>query len=123
MTDTALLAVLIAIVGGTLVGRAWAASRARGPRTGRPAFHASSHYAQGLHYLATGQLDLATHELAKVLREHPGAVEVQQVLSHLHREVGHVEKAIELHRSLLARSDLTRAERAHNLAMVPELVI
>jgi lipopolysaccharide biosynthesis regulator YciM len=30
--------------------------------------------------------------------------------------VGHVEKAIELHRTLLARSDLTRAERVHTLA-------
>jgi lipopolysaccharide biosynthesis regulator YciM len=69
-----------------------------------------------LHYLATGQLDPATHELAKVLREHPDAVEVQQVLSHLHREVGQVEKAIDLHRTLLARADLTRAERAHALA-------
>ncbi|MCG6922547.1 MAG: tetratricopeptide repeat protein [Acidobacteria bacterium] len=116
MTDTALLAVLIAGVGGILAGRAWAASRERSPREGRPAFRASPHYTQGLHYLATGQLDPATHELAKVLREHPDAVEVQQVLSHLHREVGQVEKAIDLHRTLLARSDLTRAERAHALA-------
>jgi lipopolysaccharide biosynthesis regulator YciM len=116
MTDTALLAVLIAAIGGTLAGRAWAASRDRSRREGRPAFRASPHYTQGLHYLATGQLDPATHELAKVLREHPDAVEVQQVLSHLHREVGQVEKAIDLHRTLLARSDLTRAERAHALA-------
>ena len=116
MTDTALLAVLIAAVGGLLAGRAWAASRERSPREGRPAFRASPHYTQGLHYLATGQLDPATHELAKVLREHPDAVEVQQVLSHLHREVGQVEKAIDLHRTLLARTDLTRAERAHALA-------
>ena len=116
MTDTALLAVLVAVVGGTLAGRAWAASRSRGPRKGREAFHSSAHYTQGLHYLATGHLDPAIHEFAKVLREHPDAVEVQQVLSHLHREVGHVEKAIELHRTLLARSDLTRAERVHTLA-------
>lgn len=116
MTDTALLAVLVAGVGGVLAGRAWAASRDRTPRQGRPLFRASPHYTQGLHYLATGQLDLASHELAKVLREYPDAVEVQQVLSHLHREVGQVERAIELHRSLLARTDLSRAERAHALA-------
>ncbi len=116
MTDTALLAVLVAGLGGVLAGRAWAASRDRTPRQGRPLFRASPHYTQGLHYLATGQLDLATHELAKVLREYPDAVEVQQVLSHLHREVGQVERAIELHRSLLARTDLSRAERAHALA-------
>ena len=116
MTDTALLAVLVAGLGGVLAGRAWAASRDRTPRQGRPLFRASPHYTQGLHYLATGQLDLASHELAKVLREYPDAVEVQQVLSHLHREVGQVERAIELHRSLLARTDLSRAERAHALA-------
>jgi lipopolysaccharide biosynthesis regulator YciM len=116
MTDTALIAVFVAAVGGTLAGRAWAASRQRSPREHRPAFRASPHYTQGLHYLATGQLEPAAHELAKVLREHPEAVEVQQVLSHLHREVGQVEKAIDLHRTLLARRDLTRAERAHTLA-------
>jgi len=116
MTDTALLAVFVAALGGVLAGRAWAASRSRAPRAGRPLFRASPHYTQGLHYLATGQLEPATHELTKVLREHPDAVEVQQVLSHLHREVGQVEKAIELHRALLARADLTRPERAHALA-------
>ena len=116
MTDTALLAVLVAAVGGLLAGRAWSASREGSPRQGRPLFRASPHYTQGLHYLATGQLEPATHELAKVLREHPDAVEVQQVLSHLHREVGQVERAIELHRALLARTDLSRAERAHTLA-------
>jgi len=116
MTDTALLAVLVAAVGGILAGRAWAASRARGVHGDRPAFRASPHYTQGLHYLASGQLDPAVHELAKVLREHPDAVEVQQVVSHLHREVGQVERAIELHRVMLARADLSRAERAHALA-------
>ena len=116
MTDTALLAVLVAAAGGTLAGRAWAASRRRSPHDGRASFRASPHYTQGLHYLANGQLDAAVHELAKVLREHPEAVEVQQVMSHLYREVGQVERAIELHRSLLARTDLTRAERAHALA-------
>jgi lipopolysaccharide biosynthesis regulator YciM len=116
MIDTALLAVLVAAAGGTLAGRAWAASRTRVTREGRPAFRASPHYTQGLHYLANGQLDPAIHELAKVLRDHPEAVEVQQVMSHLYREVGQVERAIEMHRSILARTDLSRAERAHALA-------
>jgi len=116
MTDTALLAVLVAAIGGTLAGRAWATSRVRAVHGERPAFRASPHYSQGLHYLASGQLDPAVHELLKVLREHPDAVEVQQVVSHLQREVGQVERAIELHRYILARTDLSRAERAHALA-------
>jgi lipopolysaccharide biosynthesis regulator YciM len=51
-----------------------------------------------------------------VLRDHPDALEVQQVQSHLFSEVGKVERAIEMHRALLGRGDLTRAERAHALA-------
>ena len=55
-------------------------------------------------------------ELAKVAREDPDAVDVLQVLSHLQRETGQVERAIQVHQALLARPDLTRAERAHALA-------
>ena len=38
------------------------------------------------------------------------------MLSHLYREVGKTERAIEIHRALVARRDLTRAERAYALA-------
>jgi lipopolysaccharide biosynthesis regulator YciM len=116
MTDTALLAVLLAALAGLLAGRAWAASRRRAELRTRPGFRSSPHYTEGLHGLATGQLEAAIRELGKVLREHPDAVEVQQVLSHLYREVGQVERAIEIHRSLLGRVDLTRAERGYVLA-------
>jgi lipopolysaccharide biosynthesis regulator YciM len=116
MTDTALVAVLLAAVAGALAGGAWAAGRKKARERARPLFRSSSHYTEGLHCLATGQLETAIHELGKVLREHPDAVEVQQVVSHLYREVGKVERAIEIHRELLARKDLTRPERAHALA-------
>jgi lipopolysaccharide biosynthesis regulator YciM len=116
MTDTALLAVLLATAAGALAGGAWVAGRRKADERRRPGFRSSPHYTEGLHCLATGQLESAIHELDKVLRDHPDAVEVQQVLSHLYREVGRVERAIETHRGLLARQDLTRAERAHALA-------
>jgi lipopolysaccharide biosynthesis regulator YciM len=115
VTDTALLAVAVAAAGGLLAGALWAATRTRGLR-GRLRSPASAHYMQGLHYLATGQVELAVSELGKVVREDPGAVEVAQVLSHLVREAGQVERAIQLHQGLLARADLTRSERAHVLA-------
>src|SRR5690349_24765731 len=54
--------------------------------------------------------------MAKVVREDPDAVEVQQVLGHLLSEAGQVERAIQVHQALLDREDLTRAERAHALA-------
>ena len=116
MSDTALLAVLVAAVGGVLAGLAWAAGRGRDEKRRRPGFRSSPHYSEGLHALATGQLELAIHELDKVRREHPDSVEVLQVLSHLYREVGKTERAIEIHRALIKRRDLTRAERAYALA-------
>jgi lipopolysaccharide assembly protein B len=116
VADTALLAVLLAAAAGILAGGAWVAGRRKAADRQRPAFRSSSHYTEGLHCLAAGQIETAVHELGKVLREYPEAVEVQQVLGHLQREAGRVERAIEIHRGLLARSDLTRAERAHALA-------
>jgi lipopolysaccharide biosynthesis regulator YciM len=116
MTDTALLAVLIAAIAGLLAGRAWAAALQRGDLRDRPAFRTSPHYTQGLHYLAAGQLELAISELTKVVREDPDAVEVSQVLGNLLREAGQVERALQLHHALLEREDLTRAERAYALA-------
>jgi lipopolysaccharide biosynthesis regulator YciM len=116
LTDTALVAVLLAAVAGMLAGLSWAAARGRGDGRARPGFRSSPHYSEGLHALASGQLELAIHELDKVRREHPDAVEVQQVLSHLYRELGQTERAIAIHRALIARRDLTRAERAYALA-------
>ena len=115
MNDTALLAVLLAAVAGLLAGRAWAASLRQGERD-RAGYRASPHYAQGLHYLASGHAELAATELAKVAREDPDAVEVLQVLGSLQREIGQVERAIQTHQALLGRRDLTRAERAQALA-------
>jgi lipopolysaccharide assembly protein B len=114
MPDTALLAVGLAAIAGFLAAQAWAAARRRRERGER--FRTSPHYTQGLHYLTAGQLELAISELTKVTREDPGAVDVVQVLSHLLREAGQVEKAIQLHQGLLARGDLTRAERAYVLS-------
>jgi lipopolysaccharide biosynthesis regulator YciM len=113
LSDSALVAVLVAAVAGILAGLAWAAARGRDDGRRLPGFRSSPHYSEGLHALATGQLELAIHELEKVRREHPGSVEVLQVLSHLYREVGKTERAIEIHRALIARRDLTRAERAY----------
>ena len=63
MTDTALLAVLLAAIAGLLAGRAWAAARRRGDSRDRPPYRVSPHYTQGLHYVAAGQRELATAAL------------------------------------------------------------
>lgn len=116
MTDTALLAVLLAAIAGVVAGRAWAAAHRRGELRDRPGFRSSSHYLLGLHYLGAGQTELAISELSKVAREAPEAVEVLQVLGDLLRESGRVERALEVRQQVLGRKDLTRAERAHALA-------
>jgi lipopolysaccharide biosynthesis regulator YciM len=115
VNDTALLATFLAGGAGVLAGRAWAASLRRGNLRGQPAFRTSFHYSQGLHYLAAGQLELAVSELSKVARDDKDAVDVLLVLGHLLREAGQVERAIQLHQGLLARDDLSRAERAQTL--------
>jgi lipopolysaccharide biosynthesis regulator YciM len=116
VSDTALLAVLLAGIAGVLAGRAWAAARRRGGPRDRSSGRGSPHYVQGLHYMAAGQLELAVSELTKVLRADPDAVEVQLVLGNLLREAGQMEKAIQAHQQLLSRADLARSERAHVLA-------
>jgi lipopolysaccharide assembly protein B len=116
MTDTALLAVLVAAIAGVAAGRAWAAALRRGDPRDRASYRTSPHYTQGLHYLTAGQPELAISELTKVIRDDPAALEVQLVLGNLLRETGQVERAIQVHGKLLARGDLTRAERIHALA-------
>jgi len=116
MPDTALLAVVLAAIAGILAGRAWAGALRSRELRDRPAFRTSVHYTEGLHDLASGQLELAITELTKVTREHPQAVEVMLVLSDLLREAGQVERAIQMHQALLARGDLTRAERVQAMA-------
>jgi len=116
VSDTALLAVLLAGIAGVLAGRAWATALRRGDLRDRPAFRTSPHYVLGLHAMVTGQADLAISELTKVVRQDPDAVEVLHVLGTLLREAGQVERAIQTHQALIARPELTRGERAHALA-------
>jgi lipopolysaccharide biosynthesis regulator YciM len=115
VSDTALLAVLLAAIAGVLAGRAWAAALRRSEEGERAAFRSSPHYIQGLHYLAAGQRELAITELGKVVRDDREAAEVAQVLGNLLREAGQVERAIQVHQDVLGRGGLARGERAHVL--------
>jgi len=113
MTDSALLAILLAAIAGVVAGRVWAQARLRADVRDRAPFRTSTHYTQGLHYLTAGQTDLASSELNKVGRDDPTAPEVLLILGNLLRETGQVERAIQVHQQLLARTDLTRAESVH----------
>ncbi len=114
MTDSVLLAIALAALAGLAAGRAWAKARRR-DLFGRSAFRSSPHYTQGLDYLAAGESERAISELTKVVREEPEAFEILLVLGNLYRETGQVERAMQLHQSLLGRGDLAWSERAHAL--------
>jgi lipopolysaccharide biosynthesis regulator YciM len=114
VSETALLGVAVAAIAGLLAGRAWNAAAAHEVRR-RSTLRASPHYAQGVLSLALGRVELARSELTKAARDEPEAVDVTLVLGTLLRETGQVERAVQLHHQLLARPDLTRAERGQAL--------
>jgi lipopolysaccharide biosynthesis regulator YciM len=111
VTDTAILAVLLAAAAGVAAGRAWATARRR-DLADAGAFRLSPHYVQGLQYLTAGDYELAASELEKVAHEEPEAFDVALVLGQLWREAGQVERAMQVHQGLLGRQNLTRAQRA-----------
>ncbi len=113
--DETLLVVLVAFAAGVAVGRFWTAlSRARSGQSDlrRPS---SIHYILGLDLLASRQIDRAVTELTKAARENTEANEIYLILGNLLREKGQLERAIQIHQSILHRPGLPRNERAHAL--------
>ncbi len=103
---------------GILLGRAWALARAR--RAEGPQYGDHPHYLLGLNYLITNQPDLALVELTKAVRGETDAVEAYLALGNLFREKGQVERAIDIHKSLLHRpglSGLGRTQALFSLAL------
>ncbi len=115
MTDTlGLLAVLVALLIGLAVGKAWERYKLRDGRwIDRRKDRESPHYILGLNFLVSNQLDLAIEELTKAAGLDVGALEIHLILGNLYREKGQVSKAIQIHQSLLRRSRLTTLEHAH----------
>lgn len=115
MTDTlSLLAVLVALLIGLAVGKAWERYKLRDGRwIDRRKARESPHYILGLNFLVSNQLDLAIEELTKAAGLDVAALEIHLILGNLYREKGQVSKAIQIHQSLLRRSRLTTLEHAH----------
>lgn len=103
---------------GILVGRAWVMLRQR--RGDGPQYGDHPHYLLGLNYLISNQPDLALVELSKAVRGETDAVEAYLALGNLFREKGQVERAIDIHKSLLHRpglSELGRTQALFSLAL------
>jgi lipopolysaccharide biosynthesis regulator YciM len=109
-----LLGVLIALLAGLAIGKAWERYKlVQGRWIDRRRIRQSPHFIVGLNYLVAGQVDLAIEELEKASRLDPGALELRLVLGNLYREKGQVGRAIQEHQALLQRPRLNRIEQAN----------
>src|SRR4051812_41681546 len=111
-----LLAVLVALLAGLTVGKAWERYKLRDGRwIDRRRARESPHYILGLNFLVANQIDLAIEELSKAASLDGDALEVHMILGNLYREKGQVGKAIPLHQNLLQRPNLSKLEHAYVL--------
>ncbi len=101
------------LVLGILVGRALTLAVDR--RKGRGTTDEQPHYLLGLNYLISNQRELAMVELSQAVRGETDAIEAYLALGNLFREKGQVERAIDIHKSLLHRAHITELGRMQAL--------
>src|SRR5215510_12283337 len=116
MDEYALLAVLLALLGGLVVGKAWERYKLRDGRwIDRRRLRETPHYMLGLNFLVDNQVDQAIEELTQATSTDNDALEIQMILGNLYRQKGQVGRAINVHQLLLQRPDLTTLEHAYVL--------
>ena len=69
------------------------------------------YYIKGLNYLISNETDKAIEEFVRVTHLDPDTIESYLGLGHLYRQKGDFDRAIRLHRSLLARPGLKVEEQ------------
>jgi lipopolysaccharide assembly protein B len=116
MTPYVFLAVLVALLVGLGVGKAWERYKLRDGRwIDRRRLRETPHYMLGLNFLVDGQVDHAIDELTQATSSAGDALEIQMILGNLLRMKGQVGRSINIHQSLLQRPDLTPVEHAYVL--------
>ena len=116
MSQYALLAVLIALLAGVVLGKGWERYKLRDGRwIDRRRLRETPHYMLGLNFLVDNQVDQAIDELTQATSTGTDALEIQMILGNLYRQKGQVGRAINVHQALLQRADLTRLEHAYVL--------
>ena len=112
-----LLAVLIALLAGLAIGKAWERYKLKDGRwVDRRRGRESPHYILGLNFLVASQIDPAIDELTKAAAELAGdPLEIRLILGNLYREKGQVGRAIQEHQSLLQRPSIRKLEHANVL--------
>jgi lipopolysaccharide biosynthesis regulator YciM len=112
----ALAAVLLALLAGIVVGKAWERYKLRdGHWVDRRRLRETPHYMLGLNFLTENQLDQAIDELTHAASGNAEALEIQMILGNLYRRKGQVGRAINIHQALLQRPNLTKLEHAYVL--------
>jgi lipopolysaccharide biosynthesis regulator YciM len=116
MGDYTLVGVLVALLLGLTVGKAWERYKLRDGRwIDRRKARESPHYILGLNFLVANQIDPAIEELTRAAKLAPEALEIDMILGNLYREKGQVGRAIQVHQGLLQRPKLTSLEHAYVL--------
>src|SRR6476620_47271 len=116
MDEYALLAVLLAVLAGLVVGKAWERYKLRDGRwIDRRRLRETPHYMLGLNFLVDNPPDLAIDELTQAASSSTDAIEIQMILGTLFRQKGQVSGAINVHTALLQRPDLRLLEQAYVL--------
>ena len=108
------LFVLLALLAGLTVGKAWERYKLKDGRwMDRRRARESPHYMLGLNFLVANQIDPAIEELSTAAEAAGDPLEIHLILGNLYREKGQVGRAINVHQQLLQRPDLTRLEQAY----------
>jgi lipopolysaccharide biosynthesis regulator YciM len=111
---TLLLAVLVSLLVGFVVGKASERYRLQqGELVDRRRLRGSPHYLQGLNFLISAQLDHAIEEFQRAAALNVDGVEVAVILGNLYREKGQVGRAIQTHQQILQRPRLSRLEHGY----------
>ena len=114
-----LLAVLIALLAGLAIGKAWERYKLQDGRwIDRRRGRESPHFILGLNFLVANQIDRAIDELTKAAELAGDPLEIRLILGNLYREKGQVGRAIQEHQALLQRPSLRKLEHA-NVAALP----
>jgi lipopolysaccharide assembly protein B len=110
------LFVLLALLAGLTVGKAWERYKLRDGRwIDRRRAQESPHYMLGLNFLVANQIDPAIEELSTAAEAAGDPLEIHLILGNLYREKGQVGRAIQEHQNLLQRPHLRKLEHANVL--------
>jgi len=93
----------------------WLAARIDSRHAARQSSRMPDAYFRGLNFLLNEQPDKAIDAFVDVMKVDPETVELHFALGNLFRRRGETDRAIRVHASLEARSDLPKAQREHAL--------